>query len=163
MMFKILVPAVAALGLVAFAAKTQDWSHEQADTAVVASAASPVLARVMAPVMGWHLSYEGPMAKLAYGVENSDQLAMMVTCAPGDRSAVLYGDVLPASPRLAQASMGGEGDEARMPLTDPALQGLARNGVMPVVGEAGPTRISATADERRVVSGFLAYCGGVRA
>jgi hypothetical protein len=154
MMFKILVPAVAALGLVAFTAKTQDWSHEAAQPAAVATMA--------APVMGWHLSYEGPMAKLAYGVENSDQLAMMVSCAPGDRSAVVYGDVLPASPRLAQASMGGEGDEARLSLGDPALQGLARNGVMPVVGEAGPSHISATADERRVVSGFLAYCGGDR-
>jgi hypothetical protein len=157
MMFKILVPAVAALGLVAFAAKTQDWSHEDAEPAAAMTAASAM------PVMGWHLSYEGSMAKLAYGVENSDQLAMMVTCAPGDRSAVIYGDVLPASPRLAQASMGGEGDEARVPLTDPALQNLARNGVMPVVGEIGPARISATADERRVVSGFLSYCGGARA
>ncbi len=149
-MFKVLVPAVAALGLVAFAAKTQDWSHEYAQPAAVATMA--------APVMGWHLSYEGPMAKLAYGVENSDQLAMMVTCAPGDRSAVVYGDVLPASPRLAQASMGSMEDEARIPLTDPALQSLARNGVMPVVGEAGPARIAASDAERRVVSGFLSYC-----
>lgn len=155
-MFKVLVPAVAALGLVAFTAKTQDWSHEQ-------PAAAATSAALTTPVMGWHLSYEGPMAKLAYGIENSDQLAMMVTCAPGDRSAVIYGDVLPASPRLAQASLGGEGEEARLRLTDPALQSLARNGVMPVVGEAGPARISATGDERRVITGFLAYCGGDRA
>ncbi|NBW07764.1 MAG: hypothetical protein EBR82_07035 [Caulobacteraceae bacterium] len=148
-MFKVLVPAVAALGLVAFAAKTQDWSHDAEPAAVAAMAT---------PVMGWHLSYEGPMAKLAYGVENSDQLAMMVTCAPGDRSAAVYGDVLPASPRLAQASMGSMEDEARIPLTDPALQSLARNGVMPVVGEAGPTRIHASDAERQVVSGFLSYC-----
>jgi hypothetical protein len=157
MMFKILVPAVAALGLVAFAAKTQDWSAETSDPAAVTAQAAM-------PVMGWHLSYEGPMAKLAYGVENSDQLAMMVTCAPGDRTAVIYGDVLPASPRLAQASMSSDmGDEARVPVSDPALQSLARNGVMPVVGETGPAQIGATADERRVVSGFLAYCGGARA
>jgi len=155
-MFKILVPAVAALGLVAFTAKTQDWSHE-ASAPVVESAA------VATPVMGWHLSYEGAMAKLAYGVENSDQLAMMVTCAPGDRSAVVYGDVLPASPRVAQASMGSMEDEARIPLTDPALQSLARNGVMPVVGEAGPARIGASDAERRVVSGFLSYCDQARA
>ncbi|QTC93182.1 hypothetical protein IFJ75_03570 [Brevundimonas goettingensis] len=149
-MFKVLVPAVAALGLVAFAAKTQDWSHEDAEPSAVSAMAQPV--------MGWHLSYEGPMAKLAYGVENSDQLALMVTCAPGDRSAVVYGDVLPASPRLAQASLGSLEDEARIPVTDPALQSLARNGVMPVVGEAGPTRIHASDAERRVVSGFLSYC-----
>lgn len=155
-MFKVLVPAVAALGLVAFTAKTQDWSHETSAPAAETAAAAT-------PVMGWHLSYEGPMAKLAYGVENSDQLAMMVTCAPGDRSAVIYGDVLPASPRLAQASLGSMEDEARIPLSDPALQSLARNGVMPVVGEAGPTRIGATIEERRVVSGFIAYCGSARA
>lgn len=149
-MFKVLVPAVAALGLVAFAAKTQDWSHEDAEPSAVAAMAQPV--------MGWHLSYEGPMAKLAYGVANSDQLAMMVTCAPGDRSAAVYGDVLPASPRLAQASMGSLEDEARIPVSDPALQSLARNGVMPVVGEAGPARIHASDAERRVVSGFLSYC-----
>jgi hypothetical protein len=122
MMFKILVPAVAALGLVAFAAKTQDWSHEDAEPAAAMTAASAM------PVMGWHLSYEGSMAKLAYGVENSDQLAMMVTCAPGDRSAVIYGDVLPASPRLAQASMGGEGRRGPGPVdrSRPAKPGPQR-------------------------------------
>jgi hypothetical protein len=88
---------------------------------------------------------------------------MMVTCAPGDRTAVIYGDVLPASPRLVEASTGGEGDEARVPLNDPALQSLARTGVMPVVGVSGPARIAATANERRVVGGFLAYCDGARA
>lgn len=153
-MFKVLVPAVAALGLVAFAAKTQDWSHDDAEP----SAGSVAVGAMAQPVMGWHLSYEGSMAKLAYGVENSDQLAMMVTCAPGDRSAVVYGDVLPASPRLAQASLGAPEDEARIAVTDPALLSLARNGVMPVVGEAGPTRIHASDAERRVVSGFLSYC-----
>jgi len=156
-MFKILVPAVAALGLVSFAAKTQAVPSEQPVSAAATSSATAE------PVMGWHLSYEGSMAKLAYGVENSDQLAMMVTCAPGDRSAAIYGDVLPASPRLVQASTGGAGDEARVPVSDPALQSLARNGVMPVVGATGPARIHATANERRVVSGFLAYCDGASA
>ena len=156
-MFKILVPAVAALGLVAFAAKTQAVTSEE--TASVTATSSGAAE----PVMGWHLSYEGPMAKLAYGVENSDQLAMMITCAPGDGSAAIYGDVLPASPRLIQASTVGEGNEARVPLSDPVLQNLARNGVMPVVGVTGPARISATADDRRIVSGFLAYCDGASA
>lgn len=156
-MFKILVPAVAAIGLVAFAAKTQAVTSEEPTSVTTASSVAAE------PVMGWHLSYEGPMAKLAYGVENSDQLAMMVTCAPGDRTAVIYGDVLPASPRLVQASTGGEGDEARVPISDPALQSLARNGIMPVVGVTGPARISASATERRVVGGFLAYCDGASA
>ena len=99
-MFKILVPAVAAIGLVALAAKTQAVASEDT-TAVTQSIAAE-------PVLGWYVSYEGSMAKLAYGVANSDQLSMMVTCAPGDRSAVIYGDVVPASPHIIQASTGGE-------------------------------------------------------
>ena len=156
-MFKILVPAVAALGLVAFAAKTQAVTSDEPSSAPSSSTAAAD------PVMGWHISYEGRMAKLAYGVENSDQLAMMMTCTPGERTAAIYGDVLPASPRLVRASSGGEGDEARVPVSDPALQSLARAGVMPVVGVNGPARISATADERRVVGGFLSYCDGASA
>jgi ABC-type proline/glycine betaine transport system ATPase subunit len=54
-------------------------------------------------------------------------------------------------------------DRTRIPLSDPALQSLARNGVMPVVGEAGPARIGASDAERRVVSGFLSYCDQARA
>ena len=156
-MFKILVPAIAALGLVTFAARTQAITAEEPMTASYPSAVAAE------PVMGWHLSFEGRMAKLAYGVENSDQLAMMVTCAPGDRAAVIYGDVLPASPRLVQASTGGEGDESHVPLSDPALLSLARTGVMPVVGSTGPASIRANANERGVVSGFLSYCDGASA
>lgn len=156
-MFKILVPAIAALGLVTFAAKTQAVTSGQTVSSTYAEQATA------GPLMGWHLSYEGQMAKLAYGVENSDQLGMMMTCTPGDRNAAIYGDVLPASPRLVQASPGGDGDEARVPVSDDALQSLARTGVMSVVGASGPTRISATTNERRVVSGFLNYCDGVRA
>ena len=156
-MFKILVPAIAALGLVAFAARTQAITAEEQMTAAYPAAVAAE------PVMGWHLSFEGRMAKLAYGVENSDQLAMMVTCAPGDRAAVIYGDVLPASSRLVQASTGGEGDEVRVPLSDPALRSLARIGVMPVVGTNGPASINATTNERDVVSGFLSYCDGASA
>ena len=151
-MFKILVPAVAALCLAAFAARTHAVTVDQ-----------PVAVRTAVaeqPAMGWHVSHEGTMAKLAYGVENSDQLAMMLACAPGDRSAVVYGDVLPASPRLAQATLNGDNGDARVAVGDATLRTLARNGVMPVVGAAGPTRILATAGEQRLIRGFLTYCEG---
>ncbi len=156
-MFKILIPAVAALGLVAFAAQTET----PADAAVA-----------MPPAMGWHLSHEGAIAKLAYGVENSDQLALMMTCMPGDATAVVYGDVQPATPRLMQASMGpagldplsgGDAYETRIPVRDPALLGLANGRGMAVNGEAGTFRINASAQERRVVGDFLSYCGTTRA
>ena len=116
-MFRFAIPAVAALGLIAVAAQSE---AVHADAAAEGGAAP----------MGWHLSHEGPMAKLAYGVANSDQLALMMTCEPGQAQAIVYGDVQPASPRLHKASMtsavidplsGGLADETRISLRDPAL------------------------------------------
>ena len=156
-MFKVLLPAVAALGLVAFAAQTKTSFD---DTPMIGGE------------MGWHLSHDGAIAKLAYGVENSDQLALMMTCMPGDASAVVYGDVQPAGGRLIQASIGpelldplsgGEAFESRVPLHDAGLRGLAERGRMDVQGDAGTFSIKATRQERRVVGEFLAYCGQGRA
>ena len=152
-MFKFAIPAVAALGLIAVAAQSQ------ATNADVQVAAAP---------MSWHLSHEGPMAKLAYGVANSDQLALMMTCEPGQAQAAVYGDVQPASPRLIKASMaatpidplsGGLADETRISLRDPNLQAFARRGKLAVEGDAGHFELTANADERRLVSEFFAYCG----
>lgn len=156
-MFKFAVPAVAALGLIAVAAQTQATSSD-AQTGI-----SP---------MGWHLSHEGSMAKLAYGVQNSDQLALMITCEPGQAQAVVYGDVQPATPRLIKTSLasaaidplsGGMVDESRIALRDPALQQFARRGTLEVEGETGRYELAATRNERRLVSDFLAYCATDRA
>ena len=156
-MFKFAIPAVAALGLIAVAAQSR-----ATDTAPDAGAAPTPMA------MGWHLSHEGSMAKLAYGVANSDQLALMMTCEPGQSQAVIYGDVQPASPRLYRASMtaaaidplsGGMADEARISLRDPTLQKLATRGKLTVEGDAGHFELTANAGERRLVSQFFAYCG----
>lgn len=153
-MFRFAIPAVAALGLIVVAAQSR-----ATDAAPDAGAAAP---------MGWHLSHEGRIAKLAYGVANSDQLALMMTCQPGQAQAVVYGDVQPASPRLFRASMtaapidplsGGIADEAHISLHDPALRKLARRGKLTVEGEAGHFELTADADERRLVSQFFAYCG----
>ena len=166
-MFKTLIPAVAALGLVAFAAQTATPSSQIDDIASV-----PASVVMTQPVMSWSLHHEGAIAKLAYGVENSDQLALMMTCMPGDASAVVYGDVQPAGGRLIQASMGpelldplsgGEALESRIPLRDAGLRGLAERGRMDVQGDAGTFSIKATRQERRVVGEFLAYCGQGRA
>lgn len=141
-MFKTLIPAVACLGLVAFAAKTQP----------VVAALDPADA---VQTMAWHISTEGEMAKLAYGVANSDQLAMMVTCAPGDATAAVYGDVRPAG---ASAEAASPMDETRVPLRAAALQDLADKGAMTVVGDGGSFRIRASAQEQRGISQFLDYC-----
>lgn len=152
-MFKVLLPAAAALGLIAFGAQT--WSHD----AVAADEGAG---------MAWHVSYEGDMAKLAYGLANSDQLAVMITCAPGDRTAVVYGDVQPHSPRLTRAYTGptemdplsgGDAVETRIGLADPVLTRLAANGALAVEGDAGVFDLPATRAEQRMVQGVLAYCG----
>ena len=154
-MFKFAIPAVAALGLIAVAAQ----SRATDTTPEAVAAPSP---------MGWHLSHEGEMAKLAYGVANSDQLALMMTCEPGQTQAVVYGEVQPASPRLFKAAMkaaaidplsGGIADEARIPLADPALRKLAQSGKLTVEGDAGHFELTADGDERRLVREFFAYCG----
>ena len=154
-MFKFAIPAVAALGMIVVAAQSGAANLD----AGAEGAAVP---------MGWHLTHEGSMAKLAYGVANSDQLALMMTCEPGQAQAIVYGDVQPASPRLHKASLtstaidplsGGLADEARIPLRDPALLKLARRGTLDVEGEAGHFELTAGGDERRLVSAFLAYCG----
>lgn len=151
-MFKFVAPAVAALGLVALAAQTQADTREPAG-------------------MGWHMSHEGATAKLAYGLANSDQLALMILCEPGQSQAIVYGDVAPASPRLVRASMeaeidplsGGLADESRISLNDPTLRRLAREGKLAVTSEDGRTELRATGQDRRVVADFMAYCAGGQA
>ena len=145
-MFKFAIPAVAALGLFAVAAQSR---------ATQAGTEAP------APAMGWHLSHEGAIAKLAFGVANSDQLALMMTCRPGQAQAIVYGDVQPAStgPMDIDPLSGGLADEARLPLGDPALKALARSGKLAVEGETGHFELTADGDERRLIRKFFAYCG----
>jgi len=154
-MFKIALPAIAALGLIAFAARSQATNLD------VQGEVAP---------MGWHLSHEGSLAKLAYGVENSDQLALMMTCERGQTQAVVYGDVQPAGPRVIRASMEGaidplSGDlsgEARISVRDPALQQFVRSGRLSVDADAGQFELSANPAERRLIGDFFAYCGSDR-
>lgn len=155
-MLKFAIPAAAALGLIAYAAQSQATNSD---------------AQTVAAPMGWHLSHEGEVAKLAYGVENSDQLVMMMTCETGQSQAILYGDVRPATPRLVKSSMttatidplsGAMEDEARVSVRDPAMQALARTGKLAVDGEAGRFELPATSQERRLIRDFFAYCGSDR-
>lgn len=157
-MFKLLLPAAAALGLIAFAAQSQ-------------GAASEPDVEMTTPVMSWSVHREGDLAKLTYGVANSDQLALMVSCTPGQSTAEVYGDVTPETAVLTRASLtpapldplsGGAADETRIRISDPVLTGLARNGRMPVVADAGRFQLTADRQERRLVGEFLAYCSSGR-
>ena len=154
-MFKALIPAAAAIALVAFAARPQTLDASIHDV----------------PTMTWCLNYEDQTAKLTYGVDNSDQLALMITCQPGEPTAVVYGYVQPDSPRLTPATLGptpidplsgGDASESLIALNDPTLAALARDGALRVVGEAGSSTIPASVQERRLATDFLAYCGSAR-
>lgn len=153
-MFKVLVPAVAAIGLVAFAAQSRVSAADQ---------------DVEVPVMSWSVHHEGALAKLAYGVPYSDQLALMITCMPGDAVAEVYGDVQIEGARLTRASLtidplsGGEAEETEIALSNPALTSLANRGRMTVMGDSGRFQLAADRDERRLVSDFLSYCSAGQA
>lgn len=151
-MLKVLIPAAGLLGLAALAADP--------------AASGPDLHSEDEP-MGWHLYMEGDMAKLAYGVANSDQLAMMMTCEPADRGVVIYGEVQPASPRLMQASTrysepdplsGGDAYETRISVNDTALLRLAERGAMPVEGVSGAFSLPADDAEQALAARFISYC-----
>jgi len=147
-MLKFAVPAVAALGLLAVAAQSQSRAP--------GAEAQP---------MGWHFYTEGDMAKLAYGVANSDVLTVMMTCQPGDRMATVYGAAAPDSPRVVKAASveldplsGGAFEESRVPLNDPVLRDLAGKGVLKVKGEVGRAQLKASDGERRLAGAFFAHC-----
>lgn len=137
-MLKILIPTVAVLGLAGFAAQTQPVAR--------------AFEAANAPVMAWHLTQEGSAAKLAYGVANSDDLAMMIVCEPGSAAAIVYGDVKP---------LGAETDRTggvKVALSGAGLRDLADKGAMRVTGEAGDFNLRASSAERRGVDQFLRYC-----
>lgn len=156
-MLKFAIPAVAALALIAVAAQSRATGSDAA--------------RVSGE-MGWRLSHEPGVAKLAYGVENSDQLALMMTCRRGKAQAVVYGDVHPARARVIRTSQASAeidpltGDLAQEMLIstgDPTLRHLERDGELVVQGEGGDFELTATQKERRLISDFFAYCGSDKA
>jgi hypothetical protein len=153
-MLKFAIPAVAALGLIAVAAQSRATDSD--------------VAQISGGPMGWRLSHEPGLAKLAYGVENSDQLALMMTCRRGKAQAVVYGDVHPARARMVRTSLttaeidplnGDLVQEMLISTGDPTMRRLARDGALAVQGEAGDFELTATQKERRLISDFFAYCG----
>ncbi len=152
-MFRFLIPATALLATLALAARTEPRAAD-------ASAA-----------MAWTLTHEGDLAKLAYGVPNSDHLAVMLTCAPGS-GVTVHGPARPDSPALLQASSAtGPIDplsgellvDLRLPQDDRALTQLASGAGLPVVNDLDErTLIPADAGERRLARRFLAHCASAR-
>ena len=156
-MFKVLIPAAAVLSLVAFAAQGRSEPVVAEDIPMLAPAP-----------MGWHLSHEGEMAKLAYGVANSDQLVIMLTCMPGDARASAYGVVSPAgvdgaqTPTPVDPLTGLAMEETSLALSSAPLTALREQAALPVVGEAGRAALPVTSADRDAVQGFFAHCGATR-
>ena len=155
-MLKFALPATAALALIAVAA--QSSATDQNDDTRLGG-------------MGWHLSEEPGLAKLAYGVANSDQLALLITCERGSAQAVVYGEVKPVGPQIVRASMAAPIDplggdlieEVTLSATAPVLQRLKTSGRLQVEGEAGQFELRANRAERRAIDAFFAYCASGRA
>lgn len=149
-MLKILVPAVAAFGLLSAAVQTQSAAVDNMPDAP----------------MAWHLSQDGELARLAYGAMDSDHLALLVTCVAGETDVTVHGDVRPVGmsvPSVATAFApdplsGGDAFEAVVPLLNAGLDDLSRKGGMTVISDDGIFQLAATRQERRIVDRFLAYC-----
>lgn len=154
-MLKYLIPAAATLSLVAFAAQSR--SESVIDETPLDGA------------LAWHLSHEGDMAKLAYGVANSDQIVIMLTCAPGDAKAQAFGVVTPAGaatetgPAPVDPLTGLAMTDVAVDMNSAALTALRDDDRLPVVGEAGRADLPVTAGDKVVIDGFFAHCGGTRA
>lgn len=126
--------------------------------------------------MAWTLHHaEGEGAKLAYGQPASDNVLLMMTCAPRS-GRVLVSLAAPAgkapqaielsskrqTTRLAGTAGPGLGEgvivEAAASARDPALQSFARTGDLALVEEGQAARLPVRRAERAVVSGFFDQC-----
>ena len=151
-MLKIALPALAALGLVAFAAQTMATDVGRSPHGVEG--------------MGWHVNHDGHEARLFYGVANSDQLAVMMSCRVGNGEIVTMGAVQPVAARSASSveadidPLSGELIEMRaLSAHDPAMVQLVRSGRLGVEDEASRFDLSATPQERQSIRRFLDDCG----
>lgn len=164
-MFKILIPAVAALGLVAHAAQSYTAEDGVAAAPIMLVAEAPVEAAPAKPTMDWHFHTEGDTAKLAYGVANSDQLVLMLMCTPGEDKVSTLGSVrAEADTATGQTSYqdpmtGGVLHESEIARNDAALADLAATGKMTVVSDQGKVAIGSDSPDQEAVKAFFASCG----
>ncbi len=151
--FRMLVPAVAFMGLAIAAAQSQ--SAEPVSTTTAA----------------WYVVHDGEQAKLAYGAPNSDLVGLMVACDPNSDRVSVYGDMRPVDlkqpalqgPRAPDPLSGGEAWEADVALADAGLDGLVSRGRIALTTGDETFRVTASRGERRAIDRFVAYCGTSRA
>lgn len=154
-MLKYLIPVAATLSLVAFAAQSR--SEAVIDETPLEGG------------LAWHLSREGETAKLAYGVAHSDQIVIMLTCAPGDRQVQAFGVVTPTGAAVEEGPVpvdpltGLAMSDVAVDIDSEALTSLRDRDGLPVMGEAGPADLPVTQGDKAVIDGFFSHCGATRA
>jgi hypothetical protein len=141
---------------------------------LVAAAFDNLSGLVFAPKYTWNFVFDGAEAKLAYGRPNSDEVGLMMTCAPKSGLVVVSGDVDAQAPRMTLVSgsastrlsgtaepdplSGGTWFEAHAPLRQGALREFARTGSLSLVRGDRRTSMTAGRDEREAVGRFFQAC-----
>lgn len=109
---------------------------------------TPVLEHAAA---GWHLLHEGDRAKLAYGIANSDQILVMLSCAAGDETVEVFGLAAPEADEVVLTSASLRSPLPVEPTIDPISGATAIETTLPVEAEAlegfrATGRLTLTAD-----------------
>ena len=131
----------------------------------------------LAPGMAWSLQHsEGEGSKLAFGQPDSDNVLLMMTCAPrsnqvlvslaasegaGETIQLVSGSVRNRLRGEAVPGMGGGAlIEAQAPADAAALSRFARTGELAVLESGRQAPLPVRDDEKGVVADFFASCRG---
>jgi hypothetical protein len=122
----------------------------------------------------WNFSFDGQEAKLAYGPPNSDEVGLMLTCAPHAGAVLLSDEVEPGRSTLTLIAGDKRADlrgavapdpasgslliEAAASLAEPALSAFRDTGRLSVVHHGRRIPMPASSGERLAVGRFFAEC-----
>lgn len=108
---------------------------------------------------------EGP--KLVYGLANSDQIGLMLTCVPGSAMIRVYGEweldlssltPISSGPGPADPLSHGQAFEMSVSAHDPGFRHLSTQGYLPVRLDGERSRIQANLIERGLAERFITAC-----
>lgn len=141
---------------------------------LVLSYAQNVADIAFAPKLSWNFVFDGAEAKLAYGRPNSDEVGLMMTCAPHSGTVSVSGSVASADPRLTLVSgdihtlvrgkaepdplTGGVWFEGSAPLDRGAIARFRKTGALSLKRDGADLRMAASADDRAAVGRFFRTC-----
>lgn len=125
-----------------------------------------------APTYAWsHQQVEGEGEKLAYGAPNSDDVLLMMVCAPGSGRVLLSAlgetsDIVLASGKGRERfaghafpdDLGGSVVEAEVPARAQVLSRFAETGELALVDQGQEYSLSAGVNDREGVQRFFQTC-----